>query len=119
MTNGFYNTDSINTKNKVKKFLDTAIKHSYNMVIQEKYRNGSSSREVRFDSSYAELLEEMLNKKEWELGVIDRFLYNRGAIKSADGEVVLRADWLFIYCHMSLPNLQKLVAEYNLKLIDW
>ena len=38
MTNGFYNTDFINTKNKVKKFLDTAIKHSYNMVIQEKYR---------------------------------------------------------------------------------
>ncbi len=111
MINGFYDTSIIEDK---EAFLRDVFNYSYYICLQHKH---NISRELDNKLSINDFFEKW--GKEGKLDVIDRNIYNRNQIPNSDGEIVIHKDWQFLYCHLSLYNLEKVVNKYNLKLINW
>ena len=125
MTNGLYDTSNINTSDKIRSFIDSAIKFSYQVNCQSKYKDDVMHRDIEKNSSVEEYLDDLLSSKDMRLNCVDRFASHGGQIKDCDGEIVMhstsnpktgRTYWRLLYCHMSLENLQKLVSAWDLKL---
>lgn len=118
MTNGFYSLERFSFDEKLN-ILTDAIFLSYMAEIQEKYTERyPNTRGTTTDSSIADFIIS-IPKEGSTLHVIDRSIYNQGAIPDSDGEVCFHYSWKFLYCHLSLENLGKLVEKYNLELQEF
>jgi len=122
MKTGFYNTDSMSLTTK-KKFIQDAIKISYNVRVESKYVRGSS-RTLETNITIQEAINQC-----YDLAVVNRSIqFEREKL----GEIVFMnmhfnhpnysydpnhpgSGWLFLYCFMSIDNLTKLTTKYNLK----
>lgn len=121
MINGFYDTKSLKSKAKRKKFLLDAFMLSYHTVCETKYNKDNveySRREMNTKYTPQQILN--IGGK---LEVIDRNLYNAasGAPElDGTGEIALHTkEWEFLYIFLTIENLDILVEKYNLKLINW
>jgi hypothetical protein len=119
MVNGFYDTSKIKGKKKLKEFFTTVMFHSYNVIVETKYNNdnkqyGRRELNIRYTP-------EKIIKIGGKLNVINRDLYYQGKIEDSKyGEISLVTDnWEFIYCYLSLEELDFIINKYDLKLINW
>lgn len=121
MVNGFYDTSKLK-KSEIRKFLIDAIMFSYKTICQTKYKNNSIGREINKDLSISEIIDNYMKyTKSKELYVVDRFLYNSGALSKniCDYEIALTYDWDFLYIFVNEEKFNLLIEKYNLKLKDW
>jgi hypothetical protein len=120
MTNGFYDTSKIKSKAAIKKLIIDAMLLSYNVRVETKYNEDNSfygRREITRNYTVQSIID-IAN----ELYVVDRNAYNKGELKSEedDGEIMIASSkWEFVYCYITLANLQKIVDKYKLKLKEW
>ena len=115
MTNGFYDTDNLSEEIK-RKLIDDAIKLSFLIRVESKYKNNNLRRELDRDLTVQQVIEEGFKNSSAPIAVVNRNLYNRGEIPECDSEVVLRYDWTFLYCIMTHENVDKLARKYMLEL---
>ena len=118
MTNGFYNTDNLSEETK-RKLIDDAIKLSFLVRTETKYKNDNIYRELDKDLTIQQVIDEGLSNTNHKLDVVNRLLYSRGEILECDSEVVLHYDWTFLYCIMTHENVDKLALKYELKLLTF
>lgn len=118
MTNGFYNTDNLSEETK-RKLIDDAIKLSFLVRVESKYKNNNLRRELDRDLTVQQVIEEGFKNSSAPIAVVNRSLYNRGEIPECDSEVVLHYDWTFLYCIMTHENVDKLALKYELKLLTF
>ena len=120
MTNGFYDLTGLDTVVKRRKFFRNAMMLSYDVACEIKYKNDVDVwRMVDVEVSITDRLKEM--SMDTHITCVDRYAYGGGQISKADGEVCANKfgdSWRFLYCHMSLDNLKRLVDRYELKLIE-
>jgi hypothetical protein len=120
MTNGFYDTSKMKNA-EIKKFIKEAIMLSYNIFCQTKYKNGSR-RTINKDLSVSNMINDYMNyTKSKEFYVIDRFLYNSGALPKeiCEYEIALTYGWNFLYIFVNEENFKLLIEKYKLKLKEW
>lgn len=122
MTNGFYDTSSLKSKAKRKRFLIDAFLLSYNTRCETKYNTDNltfSRRELN-----RKYTPQLVLDIGGTLDVIDRKKYyeSHGVENFEDmaGEIVIHTkDWEFLYIFLTIENLDKLVQKYKLKLKEW
>lgn len=122
MKTGFYNTSKL-TKKDTSNIMKEAIMLSYKVIIESKYVD-SSYRNIESTVTISEALK-LCN----DIKIVDRSIQH-GNILGDYGEISITntnwkhnrvssfdtEGWLFLYCYLSIPNLQKLTEKYSLKM---
>ena len=120
MVNGFYDLTGLKTKQQLRAFYLDAILLSYDSNVQTKDR--SYTREIDKTKSLDYALS--LVGPDTHNVCTDRSLYSP-TLKMCKNErevgfcTIASQDEIFLYCHLSPENFDKLIAKYNLQLIDY
>lgn len=118
MVNGFYDVDNLTEETK-RALIDDAIKTSFLVRVETKYKNNSMWRELDKDLTIQQVIDGGFKSSNNNLIVVNRSIYNRGEVFKCDSEVVLHYDWTFLYCIMTHENVDKLALKYELKLLTF
>lgn len=118
MVNGFYDVDNLTEETK-RALIDDAIKTSFLVRVETKYKNNTVWRQLDKDLTIQQVIDGGFKDFNDSLAVINRNIYNRGEISDCDSEVVLHYDWTFLYCLMTHENVDKLAKKYSLSLKEW
>lgn len=118
MVNGFYDVDNLTEETK-RALIDDAIKTSFLVRVETKYKNNSMWRQLDKDLTIQQVIDGGFKGSNDNLAVVNRSIYNRGEVSECDSEVVLHYDWTFLYCIMTHENVDKLALKYELKLLTF
>jgi len=127
MTNGFYNSNSLNKSIK-RKFIKDAIDLSYDISCQSKYSTGAPFKYRGVDKrlTLKSSIDFLFNDKTAKIDCIDRFLYNKETIDTnlCDYEITFHTingpnkGWLLVYFIVNKKSFDLLIEKYKLKLIE-
>lgn len=119
MVSGFYDMRGFNTVAKMKKFYTDAIFLSHTVNVQKKHdsdgKGGMRWRHINTASSIGDVMNLI------KVGIHNVCINRKVQHSTGDteGEVgFVTNDWDFLYCFMSLQNLEKLIVKYRLKPLD-
>lgn len=129
MTNGFYNSKTLDVKVK-EEIIKFAISLAYCVRCEVKYKDDSNRRNIDPTASIYEFIEELITSDDNVLDIIDRNDYNQGKIRDTSdcGEVCWhstynkkskREYWILLYCNLNLKNLKILTDKFKLTLIEY
>lgn len=126
MTNGFYNTENIKkpTDNlraiNILIFLQDVVSLSYKIETQILK---SFARETNTTVGLKDYINDIVNRNEFTLTVINRFKHSQEQLRSNYGEICLHDNKLdgsrFVYFYMNLDKLKELIDKFDLKEIEY
>lgn len=114
MTNGFYNVTDLDEDNK-RSLIRNAVISSYTVDVQ--HLKDSMRRTINTDESIDGFIDKHI--KDGTITVVNRIMYHKGTVPGDAGEVALCNSSNYLFCYMSIENLNKLVKKYKLKLTNW